>query len=152
MPKRTLIQTATQSGEPVFVNTDGTMEPQVPPEITTNRMAYAASLHLVLKHTADFHVSMLEVLGEKQKLDVNEMIDVIQKSPRFQNMLVDPLIHSMGLFEKEDLGKIIPEKVTEATVDDLTKKMEAVTVAEPPAATEPPAKKRIVVRRKATEK
>jgi hypothetical protein len=107
MTSRT-IETAKYAGEPVFVNKDGTLTPYIPHDIVGHREMYGASLHLVLKHTADFHMTMLEILADKYGLPVDEMYEKISGDPRFVNMVVNPTIHAMGYFEKEDLEKKVP--------------------------------------------
>jgi hypothetical protein len=116
------IQTAKFLNEPVFVNRDGTLTPYIPFRVTEHRQAYGASLHLIFNHVADFHRSMLEILSEKYNIPVNDMIDVVSKDPRFVDMVVQPVIQTMGYFDKEDGEKVIPPSsqppVQPSTVDE----------------------------------
>jgi hypothetical protein len=98
-PKR-----ARYTEEPVFLNTGGGEEPYIPKNIQTARDAYAASLHLLFKHVADFHILMVDIIAEKYKLDAAEIIHVCHEDKRFQQMVVAPTIHSLGYFNEEDLG------------------------------------------------
>jgi len=101
----TKIKKARYSDEPVFVNSEGVMEPYIPPEIITNRDAYGASLHLLFKHTADFHMLMIEILAEKTGLDATEIVQVIQNDQRYKDIIVNPTITSMSLVTKKDIEK-----------------------------------------------
>jgi hypothetical protein len=98
-PKR-----ARYTEEPVFLNTGGGEEPYIPVNITSARAAYAASLHLLFKHVADFHILMVDIIAEKYKLDTAEIIHVCHEDKRFQQMVVAPTIHSLGYFNQEDLS------------------------------------------------
>lgn len=98
-PKR-----ARYTEEPVFLNTGGGEEPYIPKDIQTARDAYAASLHLLFKHVADFHILMVDIIAEKYKLDAAEIIHVCHEDKRFQQMVVAPTIHSLGYFNEADLG------------------------------------------------
>ncbi len=98
-PKR-----ARYTEEPVFLNTGGGEEPYVPRDITSGRAAYAASLHLLFKHVADFHILMVDIIAEKYKLDASEIIHACHDDKRFQEMVIAPTIHSLGYFGEEDLA------------------------------------------------
>ena len=97
-PKR-----ARYTEEPVFLNTGGGEEPYVPGNITSARAAYAASLHLLFKHVADFHILMVDIIAEKYKLDATDIIHACHEDKRFQEMIVAPTIHSLGYFGEADL-------------------------------------------------
>lgn len=98
-PKR-----ARYTEEPVFLNTGGGEEPYIPKDIQTARDAYAASLHLLFKHVADFHILMVDIIAEKYKLNAAEIIHVCHEDKRFQQMVVAPTIHSLGYFNETDLA------------------------------------------------
>ena len=98
-PKR-----ARYTEEPVYVNIGGGEEPYIPKEIQTARNAYAASLHLLFKHVADFHILMVDIIAEKYKLDATEIIHTCHQDKRFQEMVVSPTIHSLGYFGEGDLA------------------------------------------------
>ena len=144
--KRNIVQTATFSGEPVFVNEDGTLTPYVSKEIVGHRKAYTACLHLVFQHTADVYITMLEVLSEKYNLAVDDMISAVSEDPKFKDMMVNPALSGMNYFDKEDLEKVIPPPTTPSDpVDQITEKVAAVAIAE-----EPVKKKRVLKLKKTT--
>ena len=126
-----VISTAEFSGEPVFINKDGSMIPYIPRDVIGHREMYGASLHLVFKHTADFHMTMLEILAEKYDLSVDDMLEKIHGDSRFTNMVVNPTIHAMGYFEKEDLEKKIPSPSIESTpkIKKIVKPKKPVAIA-----------------------
>jgi hypothetical protein len=118
MTTRNIIASAEFSGEPVFINNDGSMTPYISRDVVGHREMYGASLHLVFKHTADFHMTMLEILAEKYDLSVDDMLEKIHGDERFTNMVVNPTIHAMGYFEKEDLEKKIPAPESQPQVSE----------------------------------
>ena len=132
MPPRT----AKVVNEPVFIKKDGVVEQYVPARITTHRDAYAASLHLLFKHVADFHMLMIDVIAEKYKLDPNEIVDTLQRDPRYNEVRSDPKIESLMYFDEEDLSK----KVAAMNLSDPT-----VPVVEAPVVAAP--KKRRIVKK-----
>lgn len=113
------IKKARWTEEPVYVNLDGTLEPYIPKDIVTNRGAYAASLHLVFKHVADFHTMIVEIIAEKTGLDSDTIFDVIKSDDRYKEMLVSPTIHSLGTFEKADLEKVVGIDTVVAGMSDM---------------------------------
>lgn len=130
------------SNEPVYINEDGTTIPYIPGHIKTARDGYAASLHLLFKHVADFHITVIDLLAEKYKFKAEEAIDALHADPRFREMIVHPTIHAMGYF-KEDDYKAATEVVSQTTTVPLES---PVTHEVPPP--EAPKKKRTVVRKK----
>ena len=136
--KRMPPRTAKVVNEPVFIKKDGVVEQYVPARITTHRDAYAASLHLLFKHVADFHMLMIDVIAEKYKLDPNEIVDTLQRDPRYNEVRSDPKIESLMYFDEEDLSK----KVAAMNLSEAP-------VVEAPATEEPskPIKKRRIVKK-----
>jgi hypothetical protein len=152
------IKKARYSDEPVFVISDGTHVPYIPPEIITNRGAYGASLHLLFKHIADFHMLMIEILAEKTGLDSTEIVEVIQNDQRYKDIIVHPTIHAMTLVTREDVEKHIPlEAPVQHTVDpnleEVTKQVSAISLA-PETVPQPVAPKKVkkmIVKKKVSE-
>jgi hypothetical protein len=141
--KMNIIQSVTIVNEPVIVTKDGKTETYVPKEIVGHREAYAASLHLLFKHIADFHVLMIEILAEKYDIPADDMIRVCHEDTRFQNMVVNPTIHAMQYFDEKDAAKhiaVAAEPVVPAVVP--------VPVANPEA--KPVTKKRPVIKKPST--
>jgi hypothetical protein len=132
MSKKSSIKSITVVNEPVLVSKDGSVETYIPKEIVGYREAYAASLHLVFKHVADFHTAMLEIIAEKYGHDVDEMVKVVQEDSRIKDMVVNPVISGLTIIEQKDVPV-------------------AVTVTEPVAVEEAPVeapKKKLVIKRK----
>ena len=76
-------------GEPVYKQT----MPYVPIDVKTHRDAYAATLHVLFKHIADFHLCVVQTISKKYGIPEDEIIQTIQESPEFKNMEVDPALH-----------------------------------------------------------
>ena len=113
---------ARYSDEPVYLHADGTTTPYIPESIVTNRDAYAASVHLLFKHTAEFHMLMVEIVAEKCSLDSSEIIKSILDDSRYKEMNVDPIIYSLQHFEKKDVEKHL-------AIEELTAKIANVVIA-----------------------
>lgn len=73
-----------------------------------------ASLLTLFKHVADIHVTVVEVIAEKFDLDVDEIHKAITEDPRWEKMLVDPLITDLTeTAEKQAKPKKKPVKISE---------------------------------------
>ena len=137
MSKKSSLKSITVVNEPVLVSKDGSVETYIPKEIVGHREAYAASLHLIFKHVADFHTAMLEIIAEKYGHDVEEMVNVVQEDSRIKDMVVNPVISGLTIIEQKDVPVAVPV---------------AVPVTEPVAVEEAPVeapKKKLVIKRKA---
>lgn len=88
--------------EPAYVTTDGEVKPYLPVEITKAREAYAASLDVLFKHVADFHVMIVQILADKYKLDEEEMLSAIKDDPRYTGMTSQPKLNPLGYFKAAD--------------------------------------------------
>ena len=76
-------------GQPSYKQT----MPYVPIDVKTHRDAYAATLHVLFKHIADFHLCVVQTISKKYGIPEDEIIQTIQESPEFKNMEVDPALH-----------------------------------------------------------
>ena len=101
--------------------------PYVPIDVKTHRDAYAATLHVLFKHIADFHLCVVKTFSKKYGIPEDEIIQTIQESPEFKNMEVDPALHTVH-----------NDPVHNAAIESLGYKIDAIT----PPDTVP--KKRIV--------
>ena len=131
--------------EPVYCEIDKTMNYYVPKEIRCPSDAYAASLDILLKHVADFHLIMLEILSEKYGHSVDEMLLTCNEDKRFQDMVAKPVVNTLGYFEpvKEEAPPVATapaamdvEEVTEALNDlvvSAPKKRKKIVVKPPTA-------------------
>ena len=90
------------SNEPVYMQEDGKTVPYIPIHVTTAREGYAASLHLLFKHVADFHITIIDLLAEKYKFKAEDAINSLHADPRFRDMIVHPAIHAMAYFNEEE--------------------------------------------------
>ena len=66
-------------------------------EIKDGRSAYAASLQMILKHVADFHITVVDIISEKYNIPVDEIMNTVTSDSRYTNMLVSPDIHTLSL-------------------------------------------------------
>lgn len=120
--------------EPVWVMKDGTNVPYVPVTITTNRDAYAASLHVLFKHVADFHLCVVRVFSVKYGIPEDDILKTIQESDEFKHMQVDPIIRMdmgtnlLGHLDKAPVPVPVPVKPIASHVKK-TKKSEPEPVA-----------------------
>lgn len=136
MSKKSSIKSITVVNEPVFVAKDGSVQEYIPKEIVGYREAYAASLHLVFKHVADFHTAMLEIIAEKYGHDVDELVKVVQEDSRIKDMTVHPVISGLGVITQKDVPAVAIAMA------------EPVVVEAPVAASTEAPKKKLIVKRK----
>jgi hypothetical protein len=92
--------------EPAYISKNGQSIPYIPVEVKTARDAYAASLHILFKHVADFHICVVRAFSVKYGIPEDDILKTIQESDEFQNMKVDPVldmgVDSLGYLEKEE--------------------------------------------------
>lgn len=74
----------------------------IPIEITDGRSAYAASLQMILKHVADFHITVVDIISEKYNIPVDEIMNTVTSDSRYTNMLVSPDIHTLSLNSEQE--------------------------------------------------
>ena len=82
--------------EPVFIEKDGQTIPYIPIEIKNGRDAYAASLHMIFNHFAQFHISIVDIISDKYNIPVEEIMNTIKTDDRYTNMSVCPNIHELS--------------------------------------------------------
>ena len=76
---------------------NNTSKLQIPVEIKDGRSAYAASLQMILKHVADFHITVVDIISEKYNIPVDEIMNTVNSDSRYTNMLVNPDIHTLSV-------------------------------------------------------
>ena len=76
---------------------NNTSKLQIPVEIKDGRSAYAASLQMILKHVADFHITVVDIISEKYNIPVDEIMNTVTSDSRYTNMLVNPDIHTLSV-------------------------------------------------------
>ncbi len=124
------MQSATFSKvEPMYIDGDGKQHTYVPHTITTARHAYAASLHLVFNHIAEFHSVMVRIISEKYGIPEEHIFETVRSDPRFSSLIAEPVVQSMGYFEEDDLSAALQKmKVTDTPMEDAA----AASGAPPP--------------------
>ena len=135
--------------EPVYVHTNGTVQPYIPPNIRTSRDVYAASLHIIFKHVADFHITIVDILADKYGFSADEAMETIHADPRFQQMEVNPIINTLSCFSEDDYKpkqayKDVSECTTAPPEQCNSPQVSQSTSVQPP-------KKRTIVRKKKQE-
>ena len=109
--------------EPAYILKNGHSVPYIPVTITTNREAYAASLHVLFKHVADFHICVVRVFSAKYGIPEDDILKTIQESDEFKNMQVDPVLDTDNIDSLGYLAEVLAPKeevpVTELPVTEL---------------------------------
>jgi hypothetical protein len=121
--------------EPVYILDDGKKVPYVPIEIKTHRDAYAATLHVLFKHVADFHICIVKAFSKKYGIPEDDIMQTIQESEEFKNMHVDPVLDPLGYLAQAPAPMQAPAPTQ--------------SVQEPAPMQEPVAKKRIIKKKTA---
>ena len=125
--------------EPAFILKNGTPVPYIPATITTGRNAYAASLHVLFKHVADFHICVVRAFSSKYGIPEDDILKTIQESEEFKNMKLDPVldtdmeIHSLGYLAE---APVVEAPVVEA-LEQKTKLVAKKTKPEAPVVEAP---------------
>lgn len=119
--KMNTIKTATLSNvEPVCVDGEGTQHSYVPRTIRTARDAYAASLHIIFSHVADFHAVVITIIAEKYGIPEEEIFETVRADPRFGSLVADPVVQSMSYFDEDDLSNAMKKmKMDEVAVSGV---------------------------------
>ena len=111
--------------EPVYILKNGQSVPYIPVEVKTSRDAYAASLHVLFKHVADFHICVVKTFSVKYGIPEDDILKTIQESDEFKNMKVDPVLdigmHSLGYLAEEVPVDVAPVDVAPVKKTRITK-------------------------------
>jgi hypothetical protein len=86
--------------EPAYIVKNGQPIPYIPIEVKNARDAYAATLHVLFKHVADFHICVVQSVSAKYGICEDDILKTIQESPGFKNMHVDPVLDPLGYLAK----------------------------------------------------
>jgi len=124
--------------EPVIeIDEQGNKIPFIPVSITNGRQAYAASLNIIFKHIAEFHITVLSIIAEKHGLNVDEILEEVHKDDRYIRM--SGVIDNLGAFP------------VDAEQDQDQYQEPAPVIQEPaPVIQEPAPVKKVVRKRKPT--
>jgi hypothetical protein len=146
---------STAMQEPAYILKNGQSVSYIPLEVKTARDAYAASLHVLFKHVADFHICIVKTFSAKYGIPEDDILKTIQESEEFKNMQVDPVL-DMGM---QSLGYLdeVPVKEVPVTTTDVPKITPSVTKTKTPPPVveshvnleETPAKITKIIRKKA---
>ncbi len=68
--------------------------------IGDSKDAFRAALAMILKHTADMFVVILEAVSDKYGHDVNEMMQVVIDHPKYKEFQLHPVLYDMGYLER----------------------------------------------------
>lgn len=115
--------------EPAYILHNGQSVPYIPKEITDHRTAYAATLHVLFKHVADFHICIVKVFSKKYGIPEDDIMQTIQESDEFKNMAVDPVLDpsdALGYLRHEDAH---PQTETETETETITATSTTTTTA-----------------------
>lgn len=107
--------------EPVYIEKGGQIKPYIPIEIKNGRDAYAASLHMLFNHFAQFHISVVDIISDKYHIPVEEIMNTIKSDDRYINMSVCPNIHELSKAPPSSSSSVV-ETVTVLDVVDSKKK------------------------------
>ena len=131
--------------EPVYTLDDGKKVPYVPIDIKTHRDAYAATLHVLFKHVADFHICIVKAFSKKYGIPEDDILQTIQESEEFKNMHVDPALDPLGYLAQA------PAPIQEQVKEPVKEPVQAPVQAPVPTQSvqEPVAKKRIIKKKTA---
>ena len=101
----------------------GNCVPFIPVTITNGRQAYAASLNIIFKHIAEFHIVVLNIIAEKHGLNVNDILEEVHKDDRYIRM--SRVIDNLGAFPADTVVPVLDMPVSEipAAVPAAAKKL-----------------------------
>lgn len=77
----------------------------VPVYINNASTAYKASLHILLKHFADVHHTILKVVSDKYDIPFEEMLMTVMEDPEYQSTMENPIVSSLTYISQEDVTK-----------------------------------------------
>jgi hypothetical protein len=85
------------------------------------RDAYAESLKMILQHVADFHMTIVDIISEKYKIPVDEIMNTVTSDSRYTNMVTDPKIHRLTATLSQD--RVETAETPAVTTAPVTKKI-----------------------------
>lgn len=109
-------------------------------EVKNASDAFTASLLMMMKHCADVHLSILEIISEKYNLDIDDMCETIKEHPNWKKLHVEPVIHDLTNIARETVYNTPPPLETKKKA---TKKSKEQPIAPPVEKPKPKAKPKI---------
>ena len=114
--------------EPVFIEKDGQIKPYIPIEIKNGRDAYAASLHMLINHFAQFHIAIVDIISDKYHIPVEEIMNTIKSDDRYTNMSVCPNIHELSKAPSSSSSSVVETVVDDDVVDTKKKVIQKIKI------------------------
>jgi hypothetical protein len=114
--------------EPVFIEKHGQTIPYIPIEIKNGRDAYAASLHMIFNHFAQFHISVVDIISDKYHIPVEEIMNTIKTDDRYTNMSVCPNIHELSKASSSLPSSVASVDPVETVVDSKKKVIKKIKI------------------------
>lgn len=66
-----------------------------PLQVETPRDALRATMMMLFQHVAEIHMAVTEIISEKYNIPQEEIYNAITEHPKWQEMLVNPMIHDL---------------------------------------------------------
>jgi len=95
--------------------------------IRDSSTAMRASLHMILKHTADMFLTITDIIAEKYQIDADEMVKAVQEHPKYKEMYVNPMLEDLGY-----VGAAATAAQTEPAVSAVSEQTTVETTQEKP--------------------
>ena len=125
-------------GDPVVMTATG--ESYETPPVKDGKDAMRAVVHMMLKHTADMLITMVDIIADEYKLDREDMMKTVLDHPKYKDMYVNPVIYDLGYLPSRtvaaEAANASADPVTAATEQMATLELEAT-----PSEASAPAKK-----------
>ena len=125
-PKR--VESLRLTSEEVLLAAGGKMAPLT---VQTPNDALKLTLLMMMKHTADVHLTVLEIIAEKYSLNLDDMVDTVKAHPRWHEILQTPLISDLSAVAIAPVPQdpIKPKKVVQ-TPPPPTKSKSTIKIAD----------------------
>lgn len=109
-----------------YVDALGNVRSYIPSSITTGKEAYAASLHIMFNHVAQFHIHVVECISKKYNIPTEEIMKTITENDEYRHMDVSH-IQSLGYYPQPQ-----PPPPQDASATIKIKKPKKITIINKP--------------------
>ncbi len=116
--------TINNNSEPVYVTKDGDRIPYIPETITNAREAYAASMHVLFRHVADFHLCVVKVFSEKYGIPEDDIMRTIHESTEFKQLVPDPALNEIFAKPSGAKKRVVKKKIEISPVEQQEEQQE----------------------------
>lgn len=111
-----------------YVDPLGNVRYYIPSSITTGKEAYAASLHIMFNHVAQFHIHVVECISKKYNIPTEEIMKTITENDEYRHMDVSH-IQSLGYYPQPPVQHV----TAAATASEIKiKKPKKITIINKP--------------------